>query len=261
MPGLNCDIMVRVSQRVWITAGESEKNGDQEMAYICYFLYCDLGYRIRNSPQYAKDKLYYDICVVTRSVEESFNYSQTLKVQLKKRYDERQTKQYQDQCKYILDLKVLEFERAEEEKEMNEKWQTTFSDINSLMKLNIYSDMCPLERENIRLKKRLTVYEDQNSKQTHQIVSLQESLKISEDQNSKQSHQIAGLQESLKIFEDHKNQDLPDSRLCKICMDQEVSQLLNPCNHVVCCNNCINRIQECPICRTNIESSKLIYFS
>ena len=144
-------------------------------------------------------------------------------VELKKRYDERQTKQYQDQCKYILDLKVLEFERAEEEKEMNEKWQTTFSDINSLMKLNIYSDMCPLERENIRLKKRLTVYEDQNSKQTHQIVSLQESLKISEDQNSKQSHQIAGLQESLKIFEDHKNQDLPDSRLCKICMDQEVS--------------------------------------
>ena len=89
VPGLNCDIMVRVSQRVWITAGESEKNGDQEMAYICYFLYCDLGYRIRNSPQYAKDKLYYDICVVTRSVEESFNYSQTLKVQLKKRYDER----------------------------------------------------------------------------------------------------------------------------------------------------------------------------
>ena len=54
VPGLNCDIMVKVSQRVWITAGESEKNGDQEMAYVCYFLYCDLAYRIRNSPQYAK---------------------------------------------------------------------------------------------------------------------------------------------------------------------------------------------------------------
>ena len=106
--------------------------------------------------------------------------------------------------------------------------------------------VCCNNCEIIRLKKRLTVYEDQNSKQRHQIVGLQESLESFGDQN-------------LRL--DHKNQELQDSRLCKICMDQEVSQLLNPCNHVVCCNNCINRIQECPICRTNIESSKLIYFS
>ena len=246
VPGLNCDIMVKVSQRVWITAKESENNGDQEMAYICFFLYCDLAYRIRNSLQYAKDKLYYDCVIITRSVEEALDYSRTLIVQLKKRYDERQTKQDQIQCKYIINLEVLEFEKEEEEKEMNEKWEINFSVINSLMKSDIFSDVCPLERRIIRLEKQLSMYEDQYSKQSHKIVGLQESLKIFEDQN-------------LKL--DHKNQDLQDSRLCKICMDQEVSQVLDPCNHIVCCNNCINSIQTCPICRTNVESSKMIYFS
>ena len=239
VPGLNCDILVKVSQRVWITAKESLKNGDQEMAYVCYFLYCDLAYRIRNSLQYAKDKLYYDCVIITRSVEEALDYSRTLIVQLKKRYDERQTKQDQIQSKYIINLEVLEFEKEEEEKEMNEKWEINFSVINSLMKSDSFSDVCPLERRIIRLEKRLSMYEDQYSKQ---------------------SHKIAGLQESLKIYKD-QNLDLQDSRLCKICMDQEVSQVLKPCNHVVCCNNCITNIETCPICRKNIENSEIIYFS
>ena len=220
-------------------------------------------------------------------------------------------------------MEVLEFEKEEEEKEMNEKWETNFSVINSLMKKDIFSDVCHLGRRIIKLTKDLTVYKDQYSKQSQKIVGLQESLKtfedqnlkldnrnqeledsrlckicmveevsqllnpcnhvvccnnceiirlkkrltVYEDQNSKQRHQIVGLQESLESFGDqnlrldHKNQELQDSRLCKICMDQEVSQLLIPCNHVVCCNNCIIKIQECPICRKNIEDSKMIYFS
>ena len=246
--GQNCDILVRVSQEVWKTAKESENSGDQEKAYVCFFTYCDLAYRIRNSPQYAKDKLYYDCTVSSKSVEEAYDNSKILIVKLKKRYDERQTKQDQIQCKYIINLEILEFEKEKEEKEMNEKWQTNFSVINSLMMFDIFSDVQvgPLECENIRLRKQLTIFEDQNSKQSHNIGVLQESLKIFRDEN-------------LKL--DHRNQDLQDSRLCKICMDQEVSQVLNPCNHVVCCNNCITSLQECPICRTNIENSKMIYFS
>ena len=143
-------------------------------------------------------------------------------------------------------MEVLEFEKKEEEKVMNEIWEINFSVINSVMKYDIFSDVCPLERRIIRLTKCLTVYKDQNSKQSQKIVGLQESLKSFEDQN-------------LKL--DHRNQDLEDSRLCKICMDQEVSQLLNPCNHVVCCNNCITNLEQCPICRKNIENSIMIYFS
>ena len=143
-------------------------------------------------------------------------------------------------------MEVLEFEKEEEEKEMNEKWETNFSVINSLMKKDIFSDVCHLGRRIIKLTKDLTVYKDQYSKQSQKIVGLQESLRTFEDQN-------------LKL--DNRNQELEDSRLCKICMVEEVSQLLNPCNHVVCCNDCIARLQECPICRTNIEDSKMIYFS
>ena len=254
-PGQNYDVLIRVSQEVWKTAKECENNGDQEKAYVCFFKYCDLAYRIRNSPQYKKDKLYYDTTVSSKSVEEAYNHSKTLIVELKKRYDERQTKPDQiesarsklqsfGQSVPNLNLELLEFEK---EKEVNGKWQTNFFLINKLMKCSeIYSDFSPLERETIRLRKRLIMFQDQNSKQRQKIVGLQESLKIFGDKNRKL---------------ERRNQDLKDSRLCKVCMDQEVSQILNPCNHVICCNNCINSIQKCPISRKNIESSQMIYFS
>ena len=90
--------------------------------------------------------------------------------------------------------------------------------------------------------------------------------KMSQDQNSKLQQEKISLQESLIIFGDQnlklerRNQDLQDSRMCKICMDQEVSQVFNPCSHAICCNICINSLQKCPICRKNIESSQMLYF-
>ena len=276
-PGQNYDILIRVSQEVWKTAKESENNGDQEKAYVCFFKYCDLAYRIRNSPQYKKDKLYYDCTVSSKSVREAFDHSKTLLVELKNRYDERQTKQDQIQYNKIITRKS----KFEKEKEVNEKWQTNFSFINKLMKCSeIFSDFSPLERAFIRVQKQLIISEDQNSKLDRKNYVLKESLKIFgdqnafdlfkcelQDQNSKLEQENGGLQESLKIFGDQnlkleqRIQDLQDPRLCKICMDHEVSQVFNPCNHVICCNNCINKIQICPICRKNIESSQMIYFS
>ena len=69
VPGQNCDILARVAQEVLKTAEESYSYRDQEKAYVCFFIYCDLAFRIRNSPQYVKDKLYYDYIVTSKSVE------------------------------------------------------------------------------------------------------------------------------------------------------------------------------------------------
>jgi len=56
-------------------------------------------------------------------------------------------------------------------------------------------------------------------------------------------------------------QTLKESRTCKLCMDKEVSQVLLPCGHVICCNHCIAKIQKCPICRAEIINSQIVYFS
>jgi len=75
---------------------------------------------------------------------------------------------------------------------------------------------------------------------------LNEFLKISEDQNSKLEKEI---------------QNVKESRLCKICLDKEVSQVFLPCGHSICCNECVVGIQICPICRDWIQKSQTIYFS
>ena len=101
---------------------------------------------------------------------------------------------------------------------------------------------------------------DQNSKLEGKIQNRNES-------NSELQFKNQGLNDFLKIAEDQnsklekENQNIKESRLCKICLDKEVSQVFLPCGHSICCNECVVGIQICPICRENIRKSQMIYFS
>ena len=53
---------------------------------------------------------------------------------------------------------------------------------------------------------------------------------------------------------------LQDSRNCKVCLVEEVSRVLSPCYHAICCNTCIKSIKICPICRAKIQDSQMIFF-
>ena len=53
---------------------------------------------------------------------------------------------------------------------------------------------------------------------------------------------------------------LQDSRNCKVCLVEEVSRVLSPCYHAICCNTCIKSIKICPICRAKIQDSQKIFF-
>ena len=127
-------------------------------------------------------------------------------------------------------------------KEIKEKLQTEVDTQNEILKnLILGGDLSKS-------------YEDQHLieilKLEHQIRISQEngnvSLKMSEDRN---------------LTLERRNQDLQDSRMCKICMDKEVSQVFEPCHYAICCDNCVKSILKCPICRKNIENSHTIYFS
>lgn len=55
--------------------------------------------------------------------------------------------------------------------------------------------------------------------------------------------------------------DLEDSRICQVCMDEEVSTAFCPCGHVVCCAECSAMCRECPICRSQITYAQRVFFS
>ena len=101
---------------------------------------------------------------------------------------------------------------------------------------------------------------DQNSKLGGKIQNLNES-------NSELKCKNQGFDEYLKIAEDQNSklekeiQNVKESRLCKICLDREVSQVFLPCGHSLSCRKCAVGLQKCPICRGNIQKSQTMYFS
>ena len=55
--------------------------------------------------------------------------------------------------------------------------------------------------------------------------------------------------------------NLEDSRICQVCMDEEVATAFCPCGHVVCCTECSVLCRECPICRSQITYAQRVFFS
>ena len=54
---------------------------------------------------------------------------------------------------------------------------------------------------------------------------------------------------------EEENLKLKEQRLCKICMDEEVSIAFLPCGHLVSCAKCSPACRKCPICRETIKGT------
>lgn len=52
-----------------------------------------------------------------------------------------------------------------------------------------------------------------------------------------------------KIYGDDIEED------CVICLSDKKNTVFSPCGHYVCCEICSSKINICPICRSNINSS------
>jgi E3 ubiquitin-protein ligase mind-bomb len=72
---------------------------------------------------------------------------------------------------------------------------------------------------------------------------------ISSNNNISDAVSLARLQQQL--------QEIREQVHCPICMDR-VKNMVFLCGHGVC-QNCGDRIQECPICRKQIEKSIILY--
>ena len=43
-----------------------------------------------------------------------------------------------------------------------------------------------------------------------------------------------------------------DRTKCKLCMDADIDSVILDCGHLVACNQCGNKLRECPICRQHV---------
>jgi hypothetical protein len=59
-----------------------------------------------------------------------------------------------------------------------------------------------------------------------------------------------------KINESRSN----NKKLCSICYTDEIKILIKPCNHICICEECSDKIDNCPICRIFIISKEFVFF-
>ncbi|XP_043279999.1 death-associated inhibitor of apoptosis 2-like [Venturia canescens] len=54
---------------------------------------------------------------------------------------------------------------------------------------------------------------------------------------------------------EEENRRLKEARLCKVCMDREVSVVFLPCGHLATCVHCAPSLTHCPMCRQEIRAT------
>ncbi|XP_013100579.2 E3 ubiquitin-protein ligase MYLIP [Stomoxys calcitrans] len=52
---------------------------------------------------------------------------------------------------------------------------------------------------------------------------------------------------------------ISEAMTCKICMDNAINSMFNPCGHIMACDQCASRCDKCPNCRVKITSVVKIY--
>lgn len=58
-----------------------------------------------------------------------------------------------------------------------------------------------------------------------------------------------------------ENENLKEKRQCRVCFDKELSVVLLPCAHLVCCTSCAPALKACPVCRNNIKGTVRTYLA
>lgn len=95
---------------------------------------------------------------------------------------------------------------------------------------------------------------------------LNDSAASSSSQSSQESSQELEQNSSCEMLSEAKDrsdeeQERKDSKLCKICYNNEYNTIFLPCAHVIACAKCASSVSKCPSCRQPFEEIKRIYLS
>lgn len=66
------------------------------------------------------------------------------------------------------------------------------------------------------------------------------------------------LKDETQVLLD-ENRRLKEQRLCRICMEEDITIAFLPCAHLCCCAHCAPAMRKCPICRAFIKGTVKTY--
>ncbi|XP_075373490.1 baculoviral IAP repeat-containing protein 7 isoform X1 [Mycteria americana] len=90
--------------------------------------------------------------------------------------------------------------------------------------------------------------------------AVQRETETSSSREEMQSVQQKESDESRMSTEEQLRR-LQEERMCKVCMDRDVSVVFVPCGHLVACGECALNLRLCPICRAVIRGSVRTFMS
>ncbi|XP_010294730.1 PREDICTED: baculoviral IAP repeat-containing protein 7 [Phaethon lepturus] len=90
--------------------------------------------------------------------------------------------------------------------------------------------------------------------------AVQRETETSSSRGEMQSVQQKEPDESRMSTEEQLRR-LQEERMCKVCMDRDVSVVFVPCGHLVACGECALNLRLCPICRAVIRGSVRTFMS
>ncbi|XP_063622260.1 E3 ubiquitin-protein ligase XIAP [Cydia splendana] len=89
--------------------------------------------------------------------------------------------------------------------------------------------------------------------------------RVSNDRDIDRTDQVESEKENSpvrkKLSLEEENRQLKEARLCKVCMDSEVSVVFLPCGHLVSCARCGAALASCPLCREPVRALVRAYLA
>ncbi|XP_019477770.1 baculoviral IAP repeat-containing protein 7 isoform X3 [Meleagris gallopavo] len=82
-----------------------------------------------------------------------------------------------------------------------------------------------------------------------------------ETSSSRGGMQPVQQKEESPLSTEEQLRRLQEERMCKVCMDRDVSVVFVPCGHLVACGECALNLRLCPICRAVIRGSVRTFMS
>lgn len=132
----------------------------------------------------------------------------------------------------------IDFELENEELNSNAQSLTDEEEIVKILN-DTEKKLKEIQRENDRLKDLLEIYMRQSESQSHSESDY-------DDKNSNPSPPPL------------ERDNVADSLKCPVCLDCKVNTVLT-CTHTLC-NECVGKLDECPLCRKDINKNRIRYF-
>jgi len=105
----------------------------------------------------------------------------------------------------------------------------------------------------------LVVTNNITAKQQEALSKFRTSYNISDDDHKLVLDRMGLSLDAFNSMKFSEEQSLAD--LCKICYENVIDCVLLPCGHLVSCVHCSKNLQQCPVDRSKIRETKIVFRS